>query len=257
MNETIRPVQNREEAEDEIDLLELFQYYLSKAVFIIAAFVIGAVATGGVTVGLITPKYTATSKLYMVSPSTGAAIDLTDLNIGTSLSSDYEVLMKIRPIFEEIIDELKLDYDYETLCSMVTVGAVNDTRIIAVTAESTSPEEARDIANAVADKAVTYLPELMETPEPNIAEYAILPMEKSSPSLRKNVFLGGLALMAVCLGILTVLFLMDDTLKTAEDVERVLGVMPLTVVPEGNMRQNGEKKASDKKIRKPKKFKRR
>ena len=109
----------------------------------------------------------------------------------------------------------------------------------------------------MADKAVTYLPELMETPEPNIAEYAILPMEKSSPSLRKNVFLGGLGLMVVCLGILTVLFLMDDTLKTAEDVERVLGVMPLTVVPEGNMRQNGEKKASDKKIRKPKKFKRR
>ena len=99
MNETIRTVQNREEAEDEIDLLELFQYYLSKAVIIIAAFVIGAVAAGAVTVGLITPKYTATSKLYMVSPSTGAAIDLTDLNIGTSLSSDYEVLMKIRPIF--------------------------------------------------------------------------------------------------------------------------------------------------------------
>ena len=257
MNETIRPVQNREEAEDEIDLLELFQYYLSKAVFIIAAFVIGAVAAGGVTVGLITPKYTATAKLYMVSPSTGAAIDLTDLNIGTSLSSDYEVLMKIRPIFEEIIDELKLDYTYETLCSMVTVGAVNDTRIIAVTAESTSPEEARDIANAVADKAVTYLPELMETPEPNIAEYAILPMEKSSPSLRKNVFLGGLGLMVVCLGILTVLFLMDDTLKTAEDVERALGVMPLTVVPEGNIRKSGEKKASDKKIRKSKKSKRR
>ena len=257
MNETIRPVQNREEAEDEIDLLELFQYYLSKAVFIIAAFVIGAVAAGGVTVGLITPKYTATAKLYMVSPSTGAAIDLTDLNIGTSLSSDYEILMKIRPIFEEIIDELNLDYTYETLSSMVTVGAVNDTRIIAVTAESTSPEEARDIANAVADKAVTYLPELMETPEPNIAEYAILPMEKSSPSLRKNVFLGGLGLMVVCLGILTVLFLMDDTLKTAEDVERALGVMPLTVVPEGNIRKSGEKKASDKKIRKSKKSKRR
>lgn len=257
MNETIRPVQNREEAEDEIDLLELFQYYLSKAVFIIAAFVIGAVAAGGVTVGLITPKYTATAKLYMVSPSTGAAIDLTDLNIGTSLSSDYEILMKIRPIFEEIIDELNLDYTYETLSSMVTVGAINSTRIIAVTAESTSPEEARDIANAVADKAVTYLPELMETPEPNIAEYAILPMEKSSPSLRKNVFLGGLGLMAVCLGILTVLFLMDDTLKTAEDVERALGVMPLTVVPEGNIRKSGEKKASDKKIRKPKKSKRR
>ena len=63
--------------------------------------------------------------------------------------------------------------------------------------------------------------------------------------------------MAVCLGILTVLFLMDDTLKTAEDVERALGVMPLTVVPEGNIRKSGEKKASDKKIRKPKKSKRR
>ena len=249
MKETSMPVQNREEAE-EIDLLELFRFYLSKAVLIIAAFVIGAVAAGAVTVGLITPKYTATSQLYMVSASTGAAIDLTDLNIGTNLSKDYTILMKIRPILEEVIDELKLDYNYKELAQMINVSAVNETRIIAVTTESTSPEEARDISNAIADKAVTYLPELMETPEPNIAERAILPEGKSSPSLSKNVMLGGMALMAICLAILTVIFLMDDTLKSAEDVEKALGVMPLTVVPEGNMHRSGEKKASDKKIKK-------
>ena len=120
MKETSMPVQNREEAE-EIDLLELFRFYLSKAVLIIAAFVIGAVAAGAVTVGLITPKYTATSQLYMVSASTGAAIDLTDLNIGTNLSKDYTILMKIRPILEEVIDELKLDYNYKELAQMINV----------------------------------------------------------------------------------------------------------------------------------------
>ena len=91
------------------------------------------------------------------------------------------------------------------------------------------------IANSLADKGVSELPKLMETPEPHIAEYAIVPVNKSSPSLTKNTLIGALLLMLLALAILTVEFLMDDTLKTAEDVEREFGVMPLTTIPEGKI----------------------
>lgn len=238
----------------EIDLLDLLSVYLSQMPILMITFVVGAIIAGVITVFAITPKYTATSKLYMVSASSGSAVDLTDLNIGTSLSKDYEVLMQIRPLYEEVIEDLGLTYTYSELKNMVSVSTVNDTRVVQVTTTSTDPEEARDISNAIADKAVTYLPKLMETSAPNIAERAITPMQKSSPSLVKNTVLGAFVCLVLCLAVITVFYLLDDTLKTAEEVEKELGIIPLTSIPEGDVKSISDE--VEEKIKKSKKEKR-
>ena len=116
---------------------------------------IGAVIAGLITYFLITPKYTATSKLYMVSASSDSIVNLSDLNLGTSLTDDYVELLKIRPIFEEIIKELDLDYTYDELLSMTSIASLNKTRLLGITVESTDPVEARDIANALANCNLT------------------------------------------------------------------------------------------------------
>lgn len=249
-NEKLQLQQNQNE-ETEIDLLELFYYLKAKIVWLIAAFAVGAVIAGLITYFLITPKYQATSKVYMVSASSDSIVNLTDLNLGTSLSDDYVELLKVRPIFEEIIEELHLDYTYDELLDMTTIGAINKTRLLAITIESTDPAEARDIANALANKAVSYVPEVMETATPNIAELAITPKHKSSPSLPKNTIIGALLALILVGGVLVVRFIMDDTFKSAEDVEKVFGVMPLTVIPEGNLEGIDDK--DEEEIRKQKK----
>lgn len=238
--EQIQITQQREE-ELEIDLIELLYYFRSRLVSIIVTFLVGALGAGLITYYFITPKYEATSKLYMVSASSDSVVDLTDLNLGTSLSSDYEELLYIRPIFEEIIEEEKLGYTYEELLEMVTIDAIEDTRILTITVESISPSEAQKIANDLAEKAVTYLPKLMETSAPNIAEHAIYPEFPSSPSLAKNTLIGALLGLVLALGILTVLFVMDDTVQSAEDVEKAFGVLPLTVIPEGDIESISDK----------------
>ena len=92
----IKTLSNANEEETEIDLLELFYYLKAKLVWLISFFVIGAVIAGLITYFLITPKYTATSKLYMVSASSDSIVNLSDLNLGTSLTDDYVELLKIR-----------------------------------------------------------------------------------------------------------------------------------------------------------------
>lgn len=247
-------IQVRQNDEIEIDLLELFYYLKAKLIWLIIAFVVGAVVAGSITYFFITPKYRATSKVYMVSASSDSIVDLTDLNLGTSLSTDYEELLKIRPIFEEIIEEQELDYTYEELLRMTTIGAINKTRLLGITVESTDPVEARDVANALANKAVTYVPEVMETATPNIAELAIVPKRKSSPSMAKNTIIGALLSMIAVAGILVVRLLMDDTFKSADDVEKAFGVMPLTIIPEGDLEGIDDK--AEEQIRKEKKEKR-
>lgn len=235
--------QNKDDNEIEIDLVDLLLYYQTKLVFIIGAFIIGALVAGLVTQFLITPKYTATSTMYMVSSSSDSVVDLSDLNIGTTISADYVELIKTRPIVEGVAEDLKLDYTYGQMLGMLDLTVVSNTRIIKISVTSPDKYEAQQIANALAVKAETELPKLMDAPKPNIAEQAIVPESKSSPSLTKNTLIGALLAMMLVLAVLTVLYLMDDTVKTADDVEKNFGVMPLTTIPEGKI--EGLKSSSD------------
>ena len=219
----------------EIDLVDLFYYFISKIGYIIAGLLIGGVLAGIVTYFFITPMYTGQAKLYMVSSSKDSVVDISDLNIGTSLSSDYEQLVKTRPVLEAVIDELGLEYNYEELLEMLEVSTISNTRILVLKVTSPDPKEARDITNAIANEAVTRLPAVMDTPEPHIAEEAIIPEKKSSPSYSKNMLICALVGMLLVMGVLTLIYIMDDTLDTSEDVEKAFGIAPLTVVPEGDI----------------------
>lgn len=254
MNQQTDGVRLREENDEvEIDLVELLYFYKSRWILILTGIIVGAVLAGAITYFCITPKYTAMSKMYMVSASKDSVIDITDLNLGTSLSSDYEELLKIRPIFETVIEENKLPYKYEELLDMVTVSTITDTRILTISVESTDPNEAQLIANALAKEAKNSIPELMDTSEPNIAELAIVPEEKSSPSYATNIMIGAVGVMVVILAALTVMYVTDDTLKSAEDVEKAFGIMPLTVIPEGDIGGLSEKEEKKQRGRKKEK----
>ena len=228
-------IRDTRDEEMEIDLLELFSFYMTKIWWIIGAFLVGALLAGLITKFAITPKYTATAKMYMVSSSSQSVVDLTDLNIGQTISGDYVELLKTRPIVEDVIQDLNLQYSYNEVVGMMNLSVVNNTRIIRIDVTSIDRKEAMNIANAIAEKGVKELPKLMETPAPHIAEYAIVPVNKSSPSLTKNTMIGALLALLILLAIFTVQFLLDDTFKTADDIQREFGVMPLTVIPEGKI----------------------
>lgn len=230
--------QNSEETE--IDLLEIFYLLRAKLVWLILAFVIGGVIAGSITHFLITPKYTATAKMYMISASSGSVLDLSDFNIGTSLSQDYTELIKIRPVFNEVIDNLNLDMEYEDLLKKVDISVVGDSRLLAVSVEDNDPKLAQSMVNELVDTAVTYIPKVMnasENAQPTIAEYAVVPDEPSSPKLAKNTILGAILAMLLVAVIFVVRMLMDDSLNTAEDVEKEFGIMPFTVIPEGDIEE--------------------
>lgn len=242
MSETKETIPVIDDDAVEIDLVELFYYLRHKLAWLILAVILGGILAGAISYYLVTPKYEATAKVYMVSASSDSLINLSDLNLGTSLSADYEEMLRIRPIYEKIIEELELDYTYEKFLKLIDISTVGNTRVLQITVETTDPEESKNIANLLADNAENYLPDLMETSEPNVAEYAILPEEPSSPNIIMNIMIGAAAALVLLGGIFTVKFVLDDTFKSAEDVERIFGVMPLTVIPESDSKELKSKK---------------
>ena len=244
-NKELRANETDQADEVEIDLGELFYYFGSHLVSIILAFIMAALAAGAIAYYLIVPKYTATSKLYMVSSSTKSVVDISDFNIGTSLSQDYVEVLKTRPVYESVIEKLGLDYTYDELADMIQTSVVGDTRIVQIDVEDEDPKEACDIANAIAGAAVKQVPDTMETAEPHIIEPAIVPDEPSSPHLFMDIAIGGFIGLAIVLIILTISFASDDTFQSGEDVEKLFGVMPLTVIPESDIGVLNEKNESD------------
>ena len=173
---TALPVADTDD-EMEIDLLDLAYVLLDKIHYIILCLLVGAVLLNAFSFFCIRPTYQAVAKMYVVSASNDSVVDLTDLNIGTSLTSDYEQLMLSYPVLDQVIDELNLDMETEELAEMITLENPQDTRILNVTATSTDPVEAMNIANKLAEVSVEYLPETMSTNPPNIAQQAQLPEE--------------------------------------------------------------------------------
>lgn len=237
MSETKETTQIINDDAVEIDLVELFYYLRHKLVWLIVAVILGGMTAGVISYYLVTPKYEATAKVYMVSASSDSLINLSDLNLGTSLSADYEEMLRIRPVYEKILEVLELDYTYEDFMKLIDISTVGNTRVLQIAVETKDPEESKNIANLLAENAENYLPDLMETSEPNVAEYAILPEEPSSPNIMMNTVIGAIAALVLLCGSFTVKFVMDDTFKSADDIERIFGVMPLTVIPESDSRE--------------------
>lgn len=219
--------------EDVIDLKDIFFILRQKWVKIIAFLVLGAVVAALVTIFFITPKYTATASLYVVSASNNSVVDLTDLQIGTSLTADYEALLMGRPMMESVIKNLELeDITVSRLRSMIQISNPSGTRILNINATSSDPYQARDIANEMARLGVSWLPEVMDSNAPNLAEEAIVPALPSSPSLVRNVALGAIIFAVLYIAVVVVRFMMNDTIRSSEELERYFGIVPLAVVPE-------------------------
>ena len=223
---------DRAEEETEIDLIDLAWALLDKIHYIVLCFLIGAVIMNAYSYFLVRPTYKSTAKMYVVSASKNSVVDLDALNIGTSLTADYEQLMLSYPVLEQVINKLNLDMDSDTLAKMITLENPTDTRILNINVVSTDPKSARDIANTLMDVSVDYLPKTMSTNAPNVAQKAKLADHKDGPSYTKYTMIGALAGAFLYCMYLVVKYLMDDTIHTADDMEKYFDIVPLAVIPD-------------------------
>lgn len=234
---------------EEIDLVELFYLLWGHKLQIIACLLAGALLAFGITFFFVTPKYRASSSIYVVSASNKSIVNLTDLQVGAQLTADYQELMLSRPLLQDVIKNLGLECSYHALAGQIDITNASDTRILKVTVTDSDPQRAADIANELVKQALIYLPKIMETEKPNLVESAVVPTQKSSPSYTKNTTIGALLGAMLCCGVLVLQFLMKDDFGTPDDVEKYLGVQPLAVIPEVdlgsfNRKENVKKKSA-------------
>lgn len=227
-------VANREFENDEIniDLTELFLAVWSKIHLVILAGIFMALLAFAGTKMFITPMYSSMTKMYVLTKQdSSAGVTYSDIQTGTQLTKDYMELVKSRPVLEQVIAVLNLDMEAEELEETITAETPVDTRILTIIVENQDPKMAKEIADALRESVSIQITEIMDADSVNTFEEGNLPTEPSSPSLVKNMAIGGLLGLIIALGIIVLIFVLDDTIKTPDDVEHYLGLNVLTSIP--------------------------
>lgn len=219
--------------EETIDLLELLMTLMAHWwQILLAAVLCGAIAFG-YTYYRVVPQYRATSKIFVASSSSASALlTSSDLNWGNNTKADYAELLKSRPLLEQVAENLNLSRNAAQLAKMITIGVQTDTRILTISVTSPYPAEAADIANELAKQSRVFMPEALKLEAPSFYETALVPADKFSPSYSRNTMLGAIAGAALCAAVYVLLFLLNDSVTTPDDLLKYTGFQPLATIPE-------------------------
>lgn len=242
-------LEDKSSPEVEIDLMELFYRLIENSKRIIASALVGMLIFALYSFVLATPKYEATCKMYVASAS-DSAINLSDLQIGSYLTKDYQEVFDTWEVHEKVIQNLNLKYTYKDLEDMVKVSNPGDTRILYINFTCDDADEAAIIANEYANVASDYIALTMSTDKPTILSSALPPTKPVSPRKLFNTVVGLVLGALVMIVIITVQFLLDDKIKTAEDIRKYVDMPTLAVVPTNGEYEHGNRERAGKDGRK-------
>lgn len=184
---------------------------------------------------VIPEEFQSTTKIYVLDKESGSGgqSTYTDLQVGSQLTKDYAELITSRTVIEKVIADNHLEsvYDYKAFLNKVEVNTPTDTRIVSITVTDTNPALAQALADDIRVEASDLIIDTMQINAVNTYEVANLPTEKSAPSCSKWALIGALLGALLVEGIVTLQYILDDTIKTSEDIEQYLGLSTLALIP--------------------------
>nr|WP_081794779.1 Wzz/FepE/Etk N-terminal domain-containing protein [[Eubacterium] cellulosolvens] len=216
--------------EMELDLVELLYAIRRKIWYVLLIALIGASIAAGITKFVMTPMYTSSSMMIVLTKETTIA-SIADLQMGSQLTNDYKVLILSRPVLEETIKKTGLDLDYKELKKYLTITNEKDTRILQLSVEQPNPQLAKKVVDTLAGVASAYIADKMEVQAPKIVEVGEVPIRATSPSMAKNVVIGFLLGALLMIAIITVQVMLNDTVVSDEDVDKYLQLTTLASIP--------------------------
>lgn len=217
--------------EIEIDLIDLLFFLKKKIWVVIAAFVLFAALGAGFTTFFAEDEYTAKTRMYVLNRTYESGPNQSDYNAADSMIEDYKVLITGENVSKEVIKTLDLKISAAQLASKVSVEAINDTRVLQIKVVDNDPVRAASIANCVREVAGEQLKEIMDLDAVNLVYEAEVPKGKSGPSLTRNTMIAAVLGVVATVAVLVVVYMLDDTIRTEEDIERRMGLSVLGVIP--------------------------
>ena len=225
---------NQENQGVEIDVFATLKVLWKRKFSIILVALVFAIAAFGYSAFLAKKEYQSTSRIYVVSRQNqdNNALTNSDLQAGSYLVKDYREIILSQNVLSQAIEELKLDMTPAELSKKINVSVPTDTRILSITAKDGDPKEAARIANGLRNVAAEKITSVTKVSDVTTLDEAEVPQSPSSPNIKRNVLLGFVAGAGLMVVLLVVVEVLDDRVKKPEDVEELMGLPLLGVVPD-------------------------
>lgn len=221
-----------------ITLKDLWYLLVQRIVVIVLAAVIASVSFFAVDILCYDPMYTSTATMYILrqngSSDTSSGEAVSELSLALRLVYDCNYFLKSRTVLNTVIEELDLDLTYNQLYSRISTSNPTNTRILEISVKAETPELAKAIVDRICDIGPGKIEEAMGFSQVNLYEYGTLPTSPSNGLNMLTYGVVGVAAAVVVYVVYLLMFILDDRIRTEEDIERYLGLSILGEIPNLN-----------------------
>ena len=222
---------------EEIDLKELFDIFWNRKILIIFVVIIFAMIGAIYSFAFKTPMYSSSTTLVLAMSETTTSeetnsITTTDMTLNSSLVSTYSKIVESNDVLREVISNLGIDESEDTLRNNIDVSAVDDTEIIEITVSHENAVYAAKIANEIADVFSEKVNEIYNINNVYILDEAEIENAPSNVNHLKDMIIFALVGLVLVMLYVFVLNLLDDTIKSPEEIEKEYGLYVLVSIPD-------------------------
>ena len=223
----------KEQDKFEIDVFQLVKVLWKRKFLIVLAALVAGLAAFAYSSFVIKPQYTSTTRIYVVNRNQADKPGLTnqDLQAGAYLVKDYREIILSQDVLEKVVADQKLTMDAKTLGRKISVAVPAETRIVSISVRDGNPEEASRIANALREVAAQKIISVTRVSDVTTLEEARPATSPSSPNIRRNTMMATIAGVGFIVVIVLLVELLDDRVKRPEDIEEVMHLSLLGVIP--------------------------
>jgi capsular polysaccharide biosynthesis protein len=210
-----------------------------KIVFIILIPIVVSIITVLVSVAFIAPVYEASTTLYIISQNAASEEDVTynELLKNQQLVKDYRELIKSKLIVKTTLEELNItDISPEQLAKNITVTSKNDTRVLEVKVRDTSPERSKELSNKVCEVFVKEAISITKIANVSVVDPAEVPRSPVKPKPLLYTLIAFLISLCAAVGAFYLFEILNETIKTSEDIGTYLELNVLGTIPTFNIK---------------------
>lgn len=235
-NQTMQSAAMVDDDYDTIDLLEVLEVVRQHILIIVLVTVIAAVAGFSFSRFVMVPQYEASALMIVnTRQDTTANVTSDQINSATKLVSTYSIIIKSDTVLQQVISNLGLTLTYDQLKERVTVSAVDDTQVMQITVRSDNPEWARQVCEQITTISPDVILESVEAGSVKLISQAAVTPEPVSPNVMRNTAIAALLGLVASIGIVVLRELLDNKIKSEDDVRKYLDLPVVGVIPDYEM----------------------
>ncbi|SHI24131.1 YveK family protein [Desulfosporosinus lacus] len=227
--------------EEKIELRQYWDVLRKRWMIVVALPLIAALTSGVISFFVIKPVYQASTTLIVgkkASESGQAAVQMLDnsvLQANQQLAKTYATIAQSRTVEQNVIKDLNLPLTVEGLDSLISINPVKTTEILEIQVTNTNSELAASIANTMAQEFSKAVIEIKKVDSVSIVDTAVIPDKPIKPRKTLNVLIAFVVGLMASVGLVFLLEYLDNTVKTSSDVEKLLGIPVLGIIPDYEM----------------------